>query len=110
MSKPCQALPELTALAGTTFTHRAHARLTPTRAGIEQLRHPHAGQLRLAFETLTLPDTDGQHLIVYLPDDEPTATRLDRLLRTGPSALPPAKTPTAPGISAGSPARTPSNP
>jgi transcriptional regulator with XRE-family HTH domain len=81
---------ELTGLAGTAFTSRAHGpSLTPARAGVEELRHPDAGELRLAFEMLTLPDADGQQLIVYLPADESTSARLDGLLRTGPSALPP---------------------
>ncbi|MBB5915681.1 transcriptional regulator with XRE-family HTH domain [Nocardia transvalensis] len=79
---------ELTALAGTAFTSRAHTD-SPARTGIEELRHPDAGDLRLAFEMLTLPDGDDQQLIVYLPADESTSARLDRLLRTGPSALPP---------------------
>ena len=46
---------ELTAVAGTTFTSRAHGPpRTPARTGIEELRHPDAGELRLAFEMLTL--------------------------------------------------------
>jgi transcriptional regulator with XRE-family HTH domain len=57
-------------------------------AGVEEMRHPDAGALRLAFEVLTLPDADDQQLIVYLPADESTSDRLDRLLRTGPTALP----------------------
>jgi transcriptional regulator with XRE-family HTH domain len=80
---------ELTTVAGTTFTSRANGpSRTRARTGIEELRHPDAGELRLAFEMLTLPDADDQQLIVYLPGDDCTSTRLDALLRTGPSALP----------------------
>ncbi|TDD66874.1 helix-turn-helix domain-containing protein [Actinomadura darangshiensis] len=80
---------ELTALAGTAFTSRAHGLPpAPPRTGVEELRHPDAGELRLAVETLTLPDPDDQQLIVYLPADETTSTRLDDLLRTGPTPLP----------------------
>lgn len=78
---------ELTTLAGTAFTERVNA-APPVRAGVEVLRHPDAGELRLAFETLALPDTDNQQLTIYLPADESTSTRLDGLLRTGPTALP----------------------
>ncbi|WP_216895284.1 helix-turn-helix transcriptional regulator [Nocardia alni] len=81
---------ELTTLAATTFTDRANASPSPpARTGVESLRHPDAGELRLAFETLILPDTDNLQLTVYLPADESTSTRLDGLLRTGPIALPP---------------------
>ena len=65
---------------------------TLVQAGVEELHHPDAGALRLAFEMLTLPDADDQQLIVYLPDDESTSARLGGLLRTGPSPLPPRAT------------------
>lgn len=83
---------ELTTHAGAAFTSRMSAPRTLVQAGVEDLHHPDAGALRLAFEMLTLPDADDQQLIVYLPDDESTSARLDGLLRTGPSPLPPRAT------------------
>ncbi|MEU1983409.1 helix-turn-helix transcriptional regulator [Nocardia sp. NPDC019395] len=81
---------ELTALTGAVFTSRVRAPSAAlARSGVEELRHPDVGDLRLAFEMLALPDSDDQQLIVYLPADEDTSARLDRLLRTGPTALPP---------------------
>ena len=38
--------------------------------GIKRLVHPEVGELRLAFETLQLPDLDEQRLVVWLPADD----------------------------------------
>jgi transcriptional regulator with XRE-family HTH domain len=59
----------------------------PSRTGVERWRHPHVGELRLAYETLELPDADDQRLVVYLPADEATSTALDRLDGRQPGAL-----------------------
>ncbi|MGX1811874.1 helix-turn-helix domain-containing protein [Nocardia sp. NPDC055321] len=72
---------ELADAAGEEFTGRL-ARVTslPDATGITRLRHPEAGLLRLAHETLDLPAEDDQRLIVQLPADEPTTTALDELI------------------------------
>ncbi|MFI5806211.1 helix-turn-helix transcriptional regulator [Streptomyces sp. NPDC051561] len=79
---------ELTVTAGTEFTDRlaASPRL-PVRSGVERFVHPDSGELRLAYETLDLPDADGQRLLVHLPGDETTAASLDRLTGRRPGAL-----------------------
>jgi transcriptional regulator with XRE-family HTH domain len=61
---------ELEVTAGAAFTERwaAPARL-PARSGVERWVHPEAGELRLAYEILELPDGDDQRLVVYLPAD-----------------------------------------
>jgi len=73
--------------AGQAFTDRWERRpLGARRSGVKALSHPDAGLLRLAFETLELPDPD-QRLIVYLPADAATAAGLDRLAGRRPGAL-----------------------
>lgn len=69
---------------------RLSARATrpaPLATAPETVDHPEAGVLHLRPETMTFPDSDDLRLVLYLPDDEDTATRLDRLLRTGPRAV-----------------------
>jgi transcriptional regulator with XRE-family HTH domain len=79
---------ELTRAAGPLFTAQSDLTLgTPGCVGVERLIHSAAGELRLASETLTLPDADDQRLVVYLPGDEQTATALDRLTCPGPATL-----------------------
>ncbi|HEU5472649.1 MAG TPA: helix-turn-helix transcriptional regulator [Actinophytocola sp.] len=69
---------ELTVTAGVAFARRWSAVTTqPARAGDGRLTHPTLGPLRLAFESLDLPD--GQRMIAYLPADEPSTAALDRL-------------------------------
>ena len=51
------------------------------------LAHPEVGALRLAFETLELPDPDRQRLVVYLPADEASSVGLDRLAGRQPGRL-----------------------
>jgi hypothetical protein len=59
----------------------------PGRTGVERLVHPDAGELRLTYETLELPDADDQRLVVYLPADDATAAALARLTGRQPGAL-----------------------
>jgi transcriptional regulator with XRE-family HTH domain len=73
---------ELTVTAGAAFTRRLRAAEVPRRTGVERFAHPGVGELRLAYETLDLPDADDQRLIVHLPADAATSAALDRL--TGP--------------------------
>jgi hypothetical protein len=54
---------------------------------VERLVHPDAGELRLAYETLELPDADDQRLVVYLPADDGTSAALDRLAGRQPGGL-----------------------
>ncbi|MEW9527193.1 helix-turn-helix domain-containing protein [Microbispora sp. NPDC049125] len=79
---------ELTLAVGAPFTDRLKAPRGPAgRTGLELMAHPEAGQLRLAYETLDLSDDDSQLLIAYLPADDATAARLDRLTGRRPGAL-----------------------
>jgi transcriptional regulator with XRE-family HTH domain len=83
-----QLADELTVVAGAPFTDRLNApAVLPKRAGVERLAHPEAGQLRLAYEILELPDPDEQRLIVHLPADTLTAAALDQLTARQPNAL-----------------------
>lgn len=79
---------ELTVTAGALFSDRFR-RVTGgnPRTGIRRLRHPEVGELRLAYESLTLPDADQQHLVTYLPADPTAAAALDRLAGRRPGAL-----------------------
>jgi transcriptional regulator with XRE-family HTH domain len=71
---------ELTITAGARFRDRFEGSAAlPARTGVERWTHPEVGKLRLAYETLELPDPDEQRLVVYLPSDEATAAALDRL-------------------------------
>lgn len=79
---------ELGATAGAAFTERLEAPFArPRRTGVERMIHPDAGELRLAGETLELPDADDQRLVVYLPADDATSAALDRLTGRQPGAL-----------------------
>ena len=78
----------LTTAGGGDFTDRWEARpVVGRRTGTRRLVHPEVGELRLAFETMQLPDPDDQRLVVYLPADDATATALDRLSGRRPGAL-----------------------
>jgi len=71
---------DLTVIAGTPFTEVMARPSGPVpRTGVDRLVHPEEGELRLAYETLDLPDPDEQRLIVHLPADDATAAALDRL-------------------------------
>jgi transcriptional regulator with XRE-family HTH domain len=79
---------ELTVTAGAPFADRLQGPLgLPQRTGVERLVHPGAGELRLAYETLVLPDADDQRLVVYLPADDATSAALDHLTGRQPGAL-----------------------
>ncbi|MGW1670823.1 helix-turn-helix domain-containing protein [Streptomyces sp. NPDC002324] len=78
---------ELTVTAGARFTLRLKGvPAMPMRNGTDLVEHPQAGRLRLAYETLALPD-DGQRLVVHLPADKATATALELLDSREPGAL-----------------------
>ncbi|MEU8543691.1 helix-turn-helix domain-containing protein [Streptomyces sp. NPDC048717] len=79
---------ELTVTAGPAFSSRVGAP-TPLRArsGVDRFTHPEAGELRLAYEVLEPAETDGQHLVVYLPADEATEVALDALMGRRPGTL-----------------------
>ncbi|MEV8313152.1 helix-turn-helix transcriptional regulator [Streptomyces sp. NPDC059900] len=79
---------ELTVIAGAPFADRmAAVPGLPRNSGVERLTHPEAGALRLSYETLTLPDADGQRLVVHLPADEASSAALDRLNGRKPGGL-----------------------
>ncbi|MCF3123299.1 helix-turn-helix domain-containing protein [Streptomyces arenae] len=79
---------ELTVFAGAPFADRVEGTpMLPRRTGVERLTHPEAGGLRLSYETLALPDTDPQRLIVYVPADDATSVALDRLNGRRPGGL-----------------------
>ncbi|MFE7411880.1 helix-turn-helix domain-containing protein [Streptomyces laurentii] len=79
---------ELSVTAGPAFSSRVTAP-APLRArsGVDRFVHPEAGELRLAYEVLEPAETDGQHLVVYLPADEATEAALDALMGRRPGTL-----------------------
>ncbi|MFB4284624.1 helix-turn-helix transcriptional regulator [Nonomuraea sp. MTCD27] len=78
---------ELTIIAAARFRDRFEGSAAlPTRSGVERWAHPEVGELRLAYESLELPDPDEQRLVVYLASDETTAAALDRLTDHHPAA------------------------
>ncbi len=79
---------ELTDVAGVAFADRwASQALAPKRSGQIRLVHPDVGGLRLTSEMLQLPDSDEQHLVVWLAADDTTAAALDQLNGRYPGAL-----------------------
>jgi hypothetical protein len=83
-----QLADELTITAGAAFTDRfGGPPIIPRRTGVERLLHPDVGDLRLAYETLDLPDAANHRLVVYLPADEAASTALDQLTGRQPGAL-----------------------
>jgi hypothetical protein len=79
---------ELAVIAGTPFAERLDSLPgLPGRSGVERLVHPEAGELRLAYEILELPDGDDQRLVVHLPADDATSGALDRLNGRRPGGL-----------------------
>ncbi|WP_199551117.1 helix-turn-helix domain-containing protein [Streptomyces sp. N35] len=79
---------ELTITVGAPFTDRiaAPARVS-RRSGTATWVHPEAGELRLSYEVLELPEGDGQRMMVQLPADEATSAALDRLNGLRPGTL-----------------------
>lgn len=83
-----ELLDHLSRAAGSAFTDRWEAlAVARRRTGVKRLVHPEVGELRLAFETMKLPDADDQYLVVFLPANEATAKALDRLTGRHPGAL-----------------------
>jgi transcriptional regulator with XRE-family HTH domain len=79
---------ELADAAGTAFTDRWHSKpMRLKRSGIKRLVHPDVGELRIAFETLELPDLDEQRLVIWLAADQATSAALDQLNGRYPGAL-----------------------
>ncbi|MFJ8823442.1 helix-turn-helix domain-containing protein [Streptomyces sp. NPDC102467] len=79
---------ELTVTAGAPFADRLAASPTlPRRGGHDLVVHPEVGPLRLSYESLSLPDADGQTILVHLPADEATSAALDRLNGRTPGTL-----------------------
>jgi hypothetical protein len=73
---------------GASFGERwKRGEVTSKRTGVKGLAHPEVGLLRLAFETLELPDPDRQRLVIYLPADAATSAGLDRLAGRQSGAL-----------------------
>ncbi|MEV8440538.1 helix-turn-helix transcriptional regulator [Actinosynnema sp. NPDC051121] len=69
---------ELSITVGADFGRRfTTAAVLPGGTGVERWRHPEAGELRLAYETLTLPGDEDHRLVAYLPADGATAQALD---------------------------------
>ena len=68
---------ELSITAGTGFGHRYTAAVVPGGTGVERWRHPEAGELRLAYEALTVPGDEDHRLVAYLPADDATAQALE---------------------------------
>jgi transcriptional regulator with XRE-family HTH domain len=78
----------LTDAGGPDFTGRWAARpVLHKRTGVKRIVHPVEGELRVAFETLQLPDADDQRLVVYLAADQATSSAFDRLTGRQPGAL-----------------------
>ncbi|MET7667539.1 helix-turn-helix domain-containing protein [Micromonospora luteifusca] len=67
-------------VAGAEFTRRLHRQLPPPQVPLT-INHPRTNQLRWERETLELPTTDAQQLVIWLPADESTATAVDQLRR-----------------------------
>lgn len=79
---------QLAAAAGDAFTARWQRRpLTAGRTGLHALTHPTVGSLMLNYETLELSDHDYQRILLYLPADAATASRLDDLIGRRPGQL-----------------------
>jgi transcriptional regulator with XRE-family HTH domain len=65
--------------AGPEFGDRWRRRpLGGRRAGVRELHHPEAGEVRLAFETLQLSDADLR-LVVLFPADDDSRAALEKL-------------------------------
>jgi transcriptional regulator with XRE-family HTH domain len=77
---------ELTIVAGARFRDRYEGSAAlPARTGVERWAHPESGELRLAYESLELPDPDERRLVVYLAADQATAAALDHLTQHQPA-------------------------
>lgn len=68
---------ELSITVGADFGRRFTAGSVPGGTGVERWRHPEAGELRLAHESLTVPGDEDHRLVAYLPADAATARALE---------------------------------
>ncbi|WP_261559015.1 helix-turn-helix transcriptional regulator [Frankia tisae] len=80
-------LAELSPLPDFASRWSAHA-VAEKHRGVKRLGHPSAGELRLAYEVLLLPD-DEQRLITWLPADQAATTPFRAALRDPFPAAPP---------------------
>jgi transcriptional regulator with XRE-family HTH domain len=69
---------ELAPIAGPEFTRRLSHHIPPPRVPL-RLSHPTAGELRWQRETLELPSTDAQQIVIFLPADEATSRAIEQL-------------------------------
>jgi transcriptional regulator with XRE-family HTH domain len=74
-------LTELQAVPDFAARWRAHD-VTRKRRGTKVVVHPEAGELRIDYEVLALPDDTDQRIIAWLPADEATADALRHLVAT----------------------------
>ncbi|MET0136147.1 MAG: transcriptional regulator, partial [Kibdelosporangium sp.] len=80
---------ELSITIGMEFGRRfAASAVLPAWTGAECWRHPAAGALRLAYESLALPGVQEHRLVAYLPADAATADALARLTPAPAAAEP----------------------
>ncbi|MEV1330751.1 helix-turn-helix domain-containing protein [Micromonospora costi] len=77
---------ELAPVAGQEFTRRLNRHLPPPHVPL-RLHHPSGEELRWHRETLELPSSDAQELVVLLPVDEATTQAVERLRRRSGSVL-----------------------
>lgn len=83
-----ELIEELTVTAGGPFLRRMSGLpAVPRPTGVERWHRPEVGDIRLAFETLDLPEDDFLQLVVLLPADEAAATALDHLNGRRPGRL-----------------------
>ena len=75
---------ELAPHAGPEFTRRLGQHI-PLPTVPLRIKHPIAGELRWQRETLNLTAADAQQIVIFLPDDQPTAQAMDRLQAGNPT-------------------------
>ncbi|MFE9747330.1 helix-turn-helix domain-containing protein [Saccharothrix saharensis] len=71
---------ELSITVGADFGRRFTAGSVPGGTGVERWRHPEAGELRLAYESLAVPGDEDHRLVAYLPADAATGQALAQAL------------------------------
>jgi transcriptional regulator with XRE-family HTH domain len=78
----------LTEAVGAPFATRwERAGHSGRPSGAMSMVHPEVGTLRLAYETLELPDAERQRLVILLPADHASSVGLDRLAGRQPGGL-----------------------
>lgn len=78
---------ELSAASDDFRTRWAGAPVGYRPTGLSVLQHPLVGELRLRRRRFDIPDSGGQHLHIYQPEDPVTARRLDDLAERGATRL-----------------------